>query len=79
VDYIYEDVVHQVGREHVDKNGNGEDKIVETMYSYAVNTKLVIRCDEEGVFFTIISTDSNKMLASCRTKQYTIKNVRGDV
>jgi len=79
MEYTYDEIVHQVGREEVDKNGNCENKIVETMYSHAVNTKLVIRCDEEGVFFTILSTDSNKMLASCRTKQFTIKNVRGDV
>ena len=75
MNYTYDMVQHQVGRERVDPTGNGEDKIVETLYSHALNNKLVIRCDDEGVFFTIINVDNDKMLGSARTRQYTIKEV----
>ena len=75
MDYTYDMVQHQVGREQVDPQGNGEDKIVETFYSHAVGTQLVIRCDAEGTFFTINSIDNRKMMGSARTKQYTIEEV----
>jgi hypothetical protein len=78
MEYTYDDVTHQVGREHVDKDGNGEDKIVETMYSHALATKLVIRVDKEGTYFTVVNVHNNKMLGSCHTKQFTIDNLWGE-
>jgi hypothetical protein len=79
MDYAYDTVTHQVGREEVDGDGNGEDKVIETLYSHALNNKLVIRVDKQGVFFTVINILNNKMLASARTMQYNIMKVRDDL